>query len=72
MLQFLPPTQQLALDRARFGLTRDRNGWATEHPEIDRRDLLNFRTIQALARKGLLEVSACGRRASLRQSGAPA
>ena len=57
------PTANLALARLAHGLTRRLGGWYCDGPGFDRADLLNVRTVQALARLGLAEISADGRHA---------
>lgn len=59
------PQARLALSRAQSGLIRARNGWASENTSVDARDLVNFRTVKALAQRGLIVIEACGMRARL-------
>jgi hypothetical protein len=59
------PQARLALSRAQSGLVRARHGWASEDADIDRRDLVNFRTVKALAARGLIVIEDNGSRARL-------
>jgi hypothetical protein len=57
----LRAAEHLALDRARIGLERHRVGWRT--PGLDPDDLIDRRTVKALARRGLITITPDGRRA---------
>lgn len=59
----------LALDRARFGLKRATHGWAACQPGADPDDLIQFATVKALLRRGLLVAQ--GGRATLSREARP-
>lgn len=52
------PQARLAMTRAAQGLTRARNGWRSNDPAVDPFDLINFRTVNALAAQGQIVLAA--------------
>jgi hypothetical protein len=65
------PQARLAMRRAGQGLVRERNGWRSNDPATDPRDLINFRTINAMATRGLIVLAQDGQSARLAK-GVPA
>lgn len=61
----LKPHARLALSRAQSGLLRTRNGWAARCEGVDPDDLISFRTVKALASRGLIVIDAAGVEARL-------
>ena len=61
----LKPHARLALSRARSGLRRTRNGWAARSDDVDPDDLISFRTVNALAARGLIVIDPAGVEARL-------
>jgi hypothetical protein len=59
--QKLSAIEELALTHGRRGLKREAQGWSAEGG--DRDAIFRGKTIKALARKGLVEISADGERA---------
>lgn len=58
---------RLAMARLRHGLTRHRNGWACAAADVDPRDLVAFRTLNALIKRGVARLEDGGQRASIVQ-----
>lgn len=56
----------LAMSRLRLGLVRRIGGWAPLDPDLDHDDITADATVAALARRGVVTISADGRHAHLR------